>query len=135
MRVDDVRAALVPPGRPDGQVLDGHHRGEPIEVLGVADADAPAAVRAGPAARDDIAAGIDAEVRGAGGGQPLRGAVDGPALDQAGRVQPAGGPRREEAARGPLEGEAAREDLVDLGAALGDGQLAASRRLMSLSSR
>jgi hypothetical protein len=100
MRVDDVRAALVLSVRRDGEVLDGHHRGEPIDVLRVADADPPAAVRAGPAARDDIAAGIDAEVRGAGGGQPLRGAVDGPALDQAGRVQPAGGPRREEAARG-----------------------------------
>ena len=63
--VDDVRAALVLARGGDGEVLDGDHGGELVEVLGVPDADPPAAVRRGAAARDDVAAGVDAEVLGA----------------------------------------------------------------------
>jgi len=125
VRVEDVGAALVLARGRDREVLDREHGRDAPEVAGMADADPPAAPGRRPAARDHVAAGVDAEARRAGGREPGGGAVDRPALDEPRRVEPAGGPDGEEAARAALEREAAREDLVDLGRAVGEPDLAA----------
>jgi hypothetical protein len=83
----------------------------------MADADPPWA-----AARDDVAAGVDAEALGR---DEARRAGDRPALDVAGRVEAAGGPGGEGAAGEPLEPHALAQHLVDLRAAVGEQELAA----------
>src|SRR4051794_35679757 len=125
VRVEDVRAALVLARRRDREVLDGENGGELVERLGVADADAPEAIRRRAAAGDDVPAGVDAEPRRARRHEPLGGAGDRPPLDVAGRVEAAGGPGGEEAVGLALEREAAGEHLVDLWRALADRDLAA----------
>src|SRR3954449_12725366 len=52
----------------------------------------PPAPGLGPPAHHDVAAGVDAEALDAGGHQARRGAVDRPALHEAGRVEAAGAP-------------------------------------------
>src|SRR3954468_13934000 len=124
-RVDDVAALLVLAGGGDGQVLDRDDRGKALERLGVPDADPPPAIRAGAAEGDDVTAGVDAEALGTGGGEPLRGARDRPALDEARGVEATGRADGEGAARRTVQAHAPRQDLVHLRPAVGQGQLAA----------
>ena len=117
--------ALVFAGRRDGHVLDREHGRERDRGRRGGGCRPAAPVRRGASPGDDVAAGVDAEGSRPRGGEPLRRAGDRPALDEAGRVEAAGGAHGEEAARRALERQAAREHLVDLGAALGEGELAA----------
>src|SRR3954447_18491312 len=123
--VDDVAALLVLAGGGDGQVLDRDDRGKALERLGVPDADPPPAIRAGAAAGDDVTAGVDAEALGTRGGEPLRGARDRPALDEARGVEATGRADGEGAARRTVQAHAPRQHLVHLRPAVGQGQLAA----------
>ena len=125
MRVDNVASALVLAGRGDGEVLDGEHGGELVEVLGVPDADPP---RRSGAARPRATMSPPALMQKfsapAAASRSAATATAQPLTRPDGSRRPAG--RAEKyAARRALERQAAGEHLVDLRAALGQRQLAA----------
>jgi hypothetical protein len=77
---------------------------------GVPDSHPPQAVEGEATAREDVAAGVDAEVDRSSRHEPLRGTGHGPALHEPGRVDQQGGRRssRESCARGPCTALAPR---------------------------
>src|SRR4051812_42127207 len=90
-------------------------------MVRVLDSDAPGI--GGPAAGEDVAAGVYVEAVGSGALQQLAGAVDGPALHEAGGVEVASRVRVEVAVCGRVELVAAGQYLADERVRLPRGQL------------
>ena len=113
-------AALVQAGRGDRQVLGLHDGRDRLGVERMADADPPRPVR------DDVTAGVDAEPLDPGRLQAVRGALDGPALDQRGGIERAGRTGVEVAAGLRAQLLAAPDDPAQVRAGLLGGEVAAT---------
>ena len=127
VRIADVAAPL---GRPRGGHCDRVAAEHPGQLAGperIGDPDLPRSPGFGAAGALHVAAAVDAVVGRPGGREHLAGALDGPALDVAGRVERAGRPRGEVAVGLVGQSSAAVDDLAYLGRAVTQFQLAAGQ--------
>jgi hypothetical protein len=113
-------SARVRGGGGDGGVVDFEHRGDALAKCRVLDTHPPGAP-------DDphVAAGVDGKALVAGVAQQLCGAIDGPALDEAGRIEAPRRERVEVAARLLVQALAEGQHPLHVLMRLGEWELAA----------